>query len=61
MSRRYASLPGAADYAKVSERTIRRYIANGQLAGYRIGKRMIRVDLAEVDELLKPIPTAEGR
>lgn len=50
----------AAEYANVSIDTIRRRIAAGQLTGYRFGKRLIRVDLAEVDRLLLPIPTAGG-
>jgi len=33
-------------------------IARGELAGYRAGPRLLRVDLNEVDALLKPIPTA---
>jgi hypothetical protein len=33
-------------------------IASGELAGYRVGKRMLRVDLNEVDALLRPIPSA---
>jgi excisionase family DNA binding protein len=44
----------------VSEKTLRRYIAQGKLTGYRFGPRMIRVDLDEVDALLKPIPAAGG-
>ncbi|MGI8716934.1 MAG: excisionase family DNA-binding protein [Lapillicoccus sp.] len=52
------SLPDAADYAGVVPRTIRRRIADGSLTGYRMGPRLIRVDLAELDNLLRPIPTA---
>lgn len=57
-SRSLASLMVAADHAKVSTKTIRRYIARGDLTGYRMGPRLIRIDLNELDALMTPIPTA---
>lgn len=58
--RRLAALAVAAEYANVSPRTLRRYIASGRLAGYRVGPRLVRVDLNEIDALLRPIPTVSG-
>jgi len=59
--RRYASLEHAGQYLGASTRTIRRMIARGDLAGYRIaGSRLLRVDLDELDAALRPIPTAGG-
>jgi len=60
-ARRYAPLAQAAKYVGCDQRTIRRYIATGQLRGYRLGERLIRVDLNELDALLRPIPTAGER
>jgi excisionase family DNA binding protein len=62
LSRRHqlVSLAAAADATDVHPRTVRRWIAAGRLTGYRVGPRLIRVDLAEVDALLHPIPTAAG-
>ena len=57
-TRRLATIATAAEYAVCSEKTIRRRIAAGQLTGYRMGPRLLRVDLDEVDALLRPIPTA---
>lgn len=57
-TRNLRSLGDAADYAQVSPRTLRRYISAGRLTGFRIGPRAIRVDLDEIDALLRPIPTA---
>ncbi len=57
-ARRLASISVAADYAAVSTKTIRRWISSGRVAGYRAGPRLIRVDLAELDAMLRPIPTA---
>lgn len=51
----------AADMLAVHPRTIRRYIAAGDLPAYRIGTRHIRVRTSDVDALLTPIPTAGGR
>lgn len=59
-ARRLASLAEAAEYAAVNPRTIRRRIADGSLTGYRLGARVIRVDLDELDALLRPIPTVGG-
>ena len=59
-SKRYASLAQAAQYLGCDERTIRRCVARGELRGYRLGSRIIRVDLNEVDAIMKPIPTAGG-
>jgi len=55
-----ASIGQAAEYAGVSTKTIRRRISDGSLTGYRMGQRLIRVDLDELDRMLKPIPT-QGR
>jgi hypothetical protein len=58
--RRLVGLAAAADYADVSTRTLRRYIALGRLIGYRVGPRLIKVDLNELDAIARPIPTALG-
>ena len=59
--RRLASLATAAAYADVSTRTLRRYISQGRLTGYRVGPRLVKVDLRELEALARPIPTARGR
>lgn len=56
--RRLVSLAEAAAHADVSTRTLRRYIGQGRLTGYRIGPRLLKVDLNEVERLARPIPTA---
>jgi excisionase family DNA binding protein len=55
--RRLATLKTAADYIGCNERTIRRRIADGTLTGYRLGNRLVRVDLNELDKALHVIPT----
>jgi excisionase family DNA binding protein len=59
--RRLVSLATAAAYADVSTRTLRRYIAQGRLTGYRVGPRLVKVDLNELQNLASPIPSAERR
>lgn len=54
---RYVTLAEAADYAGFSIRTIRRYISQGLLIGYRVGPKHIRIDLNEVDGMFSTIPT----
>lgn len=52
---RLVSIAVAAEYLATSERTIRRYIADGDLTGYRIGPRLVRLDLNEIDRVLQPM------
>lgn len=58
--RRLVPLRDAAAYLGCSTKTIRRYIAAGRVTGYRAGPRLIRVDLNDLDALLRPIPTTQG-
>jgi excisionase family DNA binding protein len=59
--RKLVSLRSAAEHLGCSVKTVRRRIASGDLQAYRLASsRVIRVDLAEVDALLKPIPTAQA-
>lgn len=58
-TRRYVSIATAAEYLEMTEAGVRKFIAEGRLTGYRVGKRAIRVDLHEVDALPTPIPSAK--
>lgn len=51
--RRYATLREAAKYLAVTDRTIRQMIADGRLTGYRNGRRLVRVDLDEIDAAME--------
>jgi len=54
----FETLPEAAARLRCHPRTLRRRIASGELSGYRLGgSPLVRVDSAEVDELLHLIPT----
>lgn len=57
MSAGRISIQDAADVLGVSTDTVRRRIADGSLAAYRVGPRLLRVDRAEVEALAKPVPT----
>lgn len=54
---RVTSIQGAADRLGVTERTIRRKIAAGELPAYRLGAKTIRIREADLMALLRPIPT----
>ncbi len=56
-ARRLMSIADAAERLDCTPRTVRRYISTGTLRGYRVGPRLIRVDLNELDAMLRPIPT----
>lgn len=51
----FETLAQAAARLGICVKTLRRRIADGSLTGYRLGS-LIRVDRAEVDALLRPIP-----
>ena len=57
--RHYESVGDAAARVGVSTKTVRRWIASGQLAG-RIGPRLLRIDPDDVDRMLTLIPTARA-
>ncbi|MHB1802594.1 MAG: helix-turn-helix transcriptional regulator [Actinomycetes bacterium] len=60
-SRHLVSLDEAATYTGCSTRTLRRLIAAGSLTGYRLGPRLIRVDVVELEaQVLRPIPAGSG-
>lgn len=56
--RRLVGLLAAAEYADVSQRTVRTWIAEGRLPGYRVGAKLVKVDLNDLDALARRIPTA---
>lgn len=55
---RYVTLTEGAEYLSVTEQTVRRYISDGKIQGYRLGKRALRVDRGDLDALLIPVPAA---
>jgi len=53
----YESLSAASARTNMSVKTLRRFIAEGNLRAYRAGKRILRVDPRDVDNLMRPVPT----
>lgn len=56
--RRYASLPAAAQSYDIPVRTLRDWISRGLLPGYRIGPRLLRIDLDDLEKMMRRIPAA---
>jgi len=60
-SRRWYDQQAAAEYLGVTDLTIRNYISRGVLPAARVrGSRLIRIDRADLEALLRPIPSAGG-
>lgn len=59
-NRQWLTQEEAADYLKITPRTVRRMVSSGQLPAFRLGPRLLRIDLADVDALLRRVPTAGG-
>ena len=53
--RRLSSINGVAEEYDVSPRTVRRWIADGRIAGYRVGPRLIKIDMNEIDAIMRPV------
>ncbi|WP_205868844.1 helix-turn-helix domain-containing protein [Mycolicibacter senuensis] len=49
------SIAAAAEAADVNPRTVRRWLAKGLIAGYRVGPRLIKVDMTELERIMEPI------
>lgn len=58
IAKKNLTLKAAAAWYGVSERTLRRRIAEGRLPAYRVGPRSIRVSPEDVAALAKRIPSA---
>lgn len=57
-SSRLISLAEAATYYGVSTKTIRRWIADGRIEGYRVGPRLLRVRVESLDSATRRLATA---
>lgn len=55
-ARRLISLTEAADALAVSTKTVRRYIAAGELDAVRLGRRTIRIKVESLDRLIDAHP-----
>lgn len=55
MAQKKISINEAAEVCGVDRQTIRRLIADGELPAMRIGKRLIRIDAADLERIVKPV------
>ena len=56
------SIAAAADHYEVSQQTVRRWIASGKITAHRVGPRLIRIDLDEVEaKIIHTVPTVNGQ
>lgn len=53
--RAYVGIPEAATYLDVAPKTIRALIASGKLPAWRLGNRVLKVKLADLDGVLTPV------
>jgi hypothetical protein len=59
---RFASIQAVAEMYDVDHKTVRRWIASGLVHGYRIGDRLVKLDLDEIDaKVVRQIPAAAER
>jgi excisionase family DNA binding protein len=60
LPKRLANVDRAAEYAGVHVKTIRRWVSTGRLTAYRLGPKLLRIDLNQIDDMLRPVPTVAG-
>jgi excisionase family DNA binding protein len=59
--RRYASIAAVAEIYDVDHKTVRRWIRSGLVHGYRVGGRLVKLDLNEVEaKAVQVIPSADA-
>ena len=51
----FLTVTQAADELAVTERFIRKLIADGQLRAVKVGARVVRIRRADLDDLLRPV------
>lgn len=56
--RRWATRAEVAQYLGVHPNTVKRWATEGRITTYSVGPRLVRYDLAEIDQMLTP-STAE--
>ncbi len=56
---RYVVFNEAVAYAGVPKKTMRDWISKGILPAYRIGPRLLQIDLNDIDRLRRRVPTAQ--
>jgi len=61
ITRRLVSLNDAADALAVSTRTVRRYIADGQLDAVRLGHKTLRIKVESVERFIEARPVGNLR
>lgn len=49
------TMADVAEYLGIHVESVRRLIARGELRAYRYGKRMVRIDPADVERMRRPI------
>ncbi|MGH3496954.1 MAG: helix-turn-helix domain-containing protein [Nocardioidaceae bacterium] len=61
ISRRLVSLADAAKPLAVSTRTVRRYIADGQLDAVRLGRKTLRIKVESIERFIDARPVGNWR
>jgi excisionase family DNA binding protein len=56
LQRGYVGITEAATYLDVTQKTIRKLIATGELPAYRLGTHVLKIKIADLDAVLKPVP-----
>lgn len=52
----YTGVAGAATYLDVDPKTIRRLIYSGELPAYRLRNKVVKIKLADLEQVLTRIP-----
>jgi excisionase family DNA binding protein len=55
---RWALFPDAAEYAGIPVKTLRDWVRKGRIPAYRIGPRLLQIDLNDIDRMRRRVPTA---
>jgi len=58
--RQVLSIEATAEHLGVQVQTVRRWIAAGHLVAYRVGPKLVRIDAASIEAMLRPANEARA-
>ena len=61
ITRKLVSLSDTAEALAVSTRTVRRYIADGQLEAVRLGRKTLRIKIDSIERFIDAKPVGNWR
>lgn len=60
VTRKFVSINEAGEILGLTPKTIRSFIAAGRIPASRLGTKVVRIHVDDLEAFIRPIPTADG-